>query len=81
MNQVKFALGVVGFVLWCLTFLVMPAHAKQVTVEFERELPYATVGFQRTFEDMDAFEMWLSDRLDRKGCDPYLKEMRIKFKN
>lgn len=67
------------FVMWGAVFLVRPLYAAPVTVEFERELPYATVQFQRTFEDVDAFEMWLADRIERKGCDPYLKTMKITF--
>jgi len=52
----------------------------EVVVSFERELPNETFYFTRTFEDKDAFEMWLSDRLETKGCDPYVKNMNIQFK-
>ena len=55
------------------------AHA-EVVVSFERELPNETFHFTRTFEDKDAFEMWLADRLETKGCDPYVKNMNIQFK-
>ena len=62
-----------------LTFVVYTAQA-EVIVSFERELPNKTVEFKRVFEDKDAFEMWLQDRLETKGCDPYLKNMSIDFK-
>jgi len=62
-----------------LTLMTSVANA-EVVVSFERELPNKTVEFQRVFEDKDAFEMWLQDRLETKGCDPYLKNMRIDFK-
>ena len=52
----------------------------EVIVSFERELPNETFHFTRIFEDKDAFEMWLADRLETKGCDPYLNNMNIQFK-
>jgi hypothetical protein len=59
--------------------LSTPAFA-EVVVTFNRELPNETVEFSRTFQDKDDFEMWLQNRLEGPGCDPYLKDMRIQFK-
>ena len=77
------ALGVmlVGLVMFVTVMFgfVTDANA-EVVVSFERELPNKTVNFKRTFEDKDSFEMWLSARLEDKGCDPYLKYMLIDFK-
>lgn len=56
------------------------AKAGEVVVTFNRELPNNSVEFSRTFEDKDSFEMWLADRLETKGCDPYLTDMKIQFK-
>jgi len=71
--------GLVMFVTVMFGF-VTDAKAQEVVVSFERELPNKTVNFKRTFEDKDSFEMWLSARLEDKGCDPYLKYMLIDFK-
>lgn len=59
--------------------LSTPAFA-EVVVTFNRELPNETVEFSRTFQDKDDFEMWLQNRLEGPGCDPYLTDMRIEFK-
>ena len=63
-----------------MTLFVAYDASAEVVVSFERELPNETVRFTRTFEDKDAFEMWLTDRLETKGCDPYVKNMNIQFK-
>ena len=72
-------LGLVMFVTVMFGF-VTDAQAGEVVVTFNRELPNKSVEFSRTFEDKDAFEMWLADRLETKGCDPYLTDMKIQFK-
>jgi len=59
---------------------VQPVMAGEVVVTFNRELPNKSVEFTRTFEDKDSFELWLADRLETKGCDPYLTDMKIQFK-
>jgi len=56
---------------------VTDANAQEVVVTFDRELPFKSYQFTRTFEDKEAFEMWLAMRLEDKGCDPYLKSMHI----
>jgi len=70
--------GMMAYVVITIMFM-KDVMAQEVVVSFERELPYKTFYFTRTFEDKDAFEMWLSDRLETKGCDPYLKNMNINF--
>ena len=72
-------IGLVMFVTVMFGF-VTDAQAGEVVVTFNRELPNKSVEFSRTFEDKDAFEMWLADRLETKGCDPYLTDMKIQFK-
>lgn len=66
-------------VLFTVLALMVSVANAEVVVSFERELPNETVEFKRVFEDKDAFEMWLQDRLETKGCDPYLKNMSIQF--
>ena len=72
---------VIGIAMWvALTFMAIKDAHSEVIVSFERELPEKTFHFKRTFEDRDAFEMWLLTRLETEGCDPYLKHMLIEFK-
>ena len=71
--------GVVMIVM-VLGGLISDAHAQEVVVTFDRELPFKSYEFTRTFEDKESFEMWLAMRLEDKGCDPYLKSMHIQFK-
>ena len=65
-----------------ILFIINTAQAYdgEVVVTFNRELPNGTYNFTRVYEDKDAFEMWLQDRLETKGCDPYLTDMKIQFK-
>jgi len=72
-------IGLVMFVTVMFGF-VTDAQAGEVVVTFNRELPDKSVEFTRTFEDKDDFEMWLANRLEGPGCDPYLTDMKIQFK-
>jgi len=78
---------VAGMLMYfAVTFMwITDAHAEEVSQEvvvtFDRELPFKSYQFTRTFEDKEAFEMWLALRLEDKGCDPYLKSMHIQFKS
>jgi len=68
-------------ILFVALSAVNEAKANEVVVTFNRELPFETYKFTRTFEDKDAFEMWLATRLEDQGCDPYLTtDMKIQFK-
>ena len=71
--------GLVMFVTVMFGF-VTDAQAGEVVVTFNRELPFKSYEFTRTFEDKESFEMWLAMRLEDKGCDPYLTDMHIQFK-
>ena len=71
--------GLVMFVTVMFGF-VTDAQAGEVVVTFNRELPDKSVEFSRTFTDKDDFEMWLANRLEGPGCDPYLTDMKIQFK-
>ena len=73
-------LGIIGYVFMTVMFW-KDVMAEEVVVTFDRELPFQSYHFTRTFEDKDAFEMWLQSRLEDKGCDPYLKSMHIQFKS
>lgn len=73
-------LGIIGYVFVTVMFM-KDVMAQEVVVTFDRELPFESYEFTRTFEDKDAFEMWLQSRLEDKGCDPYLKSMHIQFKS
>ena len=72
-------IGLVMFVTVMFGF-VTDAQAGEVVVTFNRELPNKSVEFTRTFQDKDDFEMWLANRLEGPGCDPYLTDMKIQFK-
>ena len=51
-----------------------------VRVEITRVLPEPwnkTQHIVHQFNDSVEFEMWMEDRLERKGCDPYVTEMKI----
>jgi len=73
-------LGIIGYVFVTVMF-IKDVMAQEVVVTFDRELPFKSYEFTRTFEDKDAFEMWLQARLEDQGCDPYLKSMHIQFKS
>jgi hypothetical protein len=73
-------IGIVAYVLVTIMFM-KDVMAQEVVVTFNRELPFKSYEFTRTFEDKEAFEMWLALRLEDKGCDPYLKSMHIQFKS
>lgn len=73
--------GAVTSVLISTSAMAQDVASEKVVVTFERELPFKTKVFKKTFEDKDAFEMWLMSRLEDKGCDPYLKNMNIEFKS
>ena len=72
-------IGLAMFVTVMFGF-VTDAQAGEVVVTFNRELPDKSVEFTRTFTDKDDFEMWLANRLEGPGCDPYLTDMKIQFK-
>ena len=75
------ALVVGMFAYFAVTVMfIKDVMADEVVVSFERELPFTTKHFTRTFEDKESFEMWLAMRLEGDGCDPYLKNMNIQFK-
>ena len=73
-------IGIAAYVFITVMFM-RDVMAEEVVVTFDRELPFKSYEFTRTFEDKDAFEMWLMTRLEDKGCDPYLKSMHIQFKS
>ena len=74
----------VGLVMFVVVMILFATDARaydgEVVVTFNRELPDGVYNFTRVYEDKDAFEMWLQDRLETKGCDPYLTDMKIQFK-
>jgi len=63
-----------------LIIFITPASA-DVKVIITRDLPNERQYIVQQFPDMDGFEMWMQQRLEDKGCDPYLKSMHIQFKS
>lgn len=72
-------IGIIGYAIVSVMF-IKDVMAQEVVVTFDRELPFESYHFTRTFDDKDEFEMWLANRLEDTGCDPYLKSMHIEFK-
>ena len=60
--------------------LTTTAAFADVRVTMERVLPEPwnkTQHIVQEFEDVEAFEMWMQDRLEGKGCDPYVANIQI----
>jgi hypothetical protein len=57
--------------------VVTDAHAGEVRVEITRELPDEKQLVVQQFHDEDSFAMWMVDKLDGEGCDPYVSDIRI----
>ena len=62
-------------------FLYASIANADVRVEIQRELPNETQTIVQEFHDQDSFEMWMLNRLETKGCDPYVTEINIKINN
>jgi hypothetical protein len=56
----------------------MPASA-DVKVTITRDLPNERQHIVQQFPDMDGFEMWMQQRLEDTGCDPYVTDMKVEF--
>jgi len=78
MDTLKKALGVILLVILGIVSLVMPASA-DVKVTITRDLPNERQHIVQQFPDMDGFEMWMQQRLEDKGCDPYVTDMKVEF--
>jgi len=78
MDTFKKALGVILLVILGIVSLVMPASA-DVKVTITRDLPNERQHIVQQFPDMDGFEMWMQQRLEDKGCDPYVTDMKVEF--
>jgi len=78
MDTFKKALGVILLVILGIVSLVMPASA-DVKVTITRDLPNERQYIVQQFPDMDGFEMWMQQRLEDKGCDPYVTDMKVEF--
>ena len=78
MDTFKKALGVILLVILGIVSLVMPASA-DAKVTITRDLPNERQHIVQQFPDMDGFEMWLQQRLEDKGCDPYVTDMKVEF--
>jgi len=75
MDTLKKALGLF---LLALLGMIMPASA-DVKVTITRDLPNERQHIVQQFPDMDGFEMWMQQRLEDSGCDPYVTEMKVDF--
>ena len=78
MDTLKKTLGLFLLALLGLIMLIMPASA-DVKVTITRDLPNERQHIVQQFPDMDGFEMWMQQRLEDSGCDPYVTEMKVDF--
>jgi hypothetical protein len=78
MDTLKKALGLFLLALLGMIMLIMPASA-DVKVTITRDLPNERQHIVQQFPDMDGFEMWMQQRLEDSGCDPYVTEMKVDF--
>ena len=78
MDTLKRGLGVILLVILGLITLIMPASA-DVKVTITRDLPNERQHIVQQFPDMDGFEMWMQQRLEDTGCDPYVTDMKVEF--
>ena len=78
MDTLKKGLGVILLVILGLITLIMPASA-DVKVTITRDLPNERQHIVQQFPDMDGFEMWMQQRLEDTGCDPYVTDMKVEF--
>jgi len=72
------ALGVILLIILGVLTLIMPASA-DVKVTITRDLPNERQYIVQQFPDMDGFEMWMQQRLEENGCDPYVTDMKVEF--
>ena len=61
-----------------LIIFITPASA-DVKVTITRDLPNERQYIVQQFPDMDGFEMWMQQRLEDTGCDPYVTDMKVEF--
>ena len=61
-----------------LIIFITPASA-DVKVTITRDLPNERQYIVQQFPDMDGFEMWMQQRLEDSGCDPYVTDMKVEF--
>jgi len=78
MDTLKKALGLLLLALLGMIMWIMPASA-DVMVTITRDLPNERQHIVQQFPDMDGFEMWMQQRLEDSGCDPYVTEMKVDF--
>ena len=78
MDTFKRALGVILMIYLGIFTLIMPASA-DVKVTITRDLPNERQHIVQQFPDMDGFEMWMQQRLEENGCDPYVTDMKVEF--
>ena len=78
MDTFKRALGVILLIILGVLTLIMPASA-DVKVTITRDLPNERQYIVQQFPDMDGFEMWMQQRLEDTGCDPYVTDMKVEF--
>ena len=72
------ALAAGALMVLLVMFSAISDAMADVRVEIDRYLPDGSEQtVVRQFNDVVEFEMWMEDRLERKGCDPYSTEMRI----
>ncbi|MGA0959915.1 MAG: hypothetical protein ACO3SI_07240 [Sedimenticolaceae bacterium] len=78
MDTFKRALGVLLLICLGIFTLIMPASA-DVKVTITRDLPNERQHIVQQFPDRDGFEMWMQQRLEENGCDPYVTDIKVEF--
>ena len=78
MDTFKRALGVILLICLGIFTLIMPASA-DVKVTITRDLPNERQHIVQQFPDMYGFEMWMQQRVEENGCDPYVTDMKVEF--
>ena len=72
------ALAAGALMVLLVVFSAISDALADVRVEIDRYMPDGSEQtVVRQFHDVVEFEMWMEDRLERKGCDPYATDLRI----
>jgi len=71
--------GMFAYVVMTVMF-INEVYAGEVRVEITRDLPNEKQLVVQQFYDEDSFQMWMGDKMEDEGCDPYVSEIRI-FRN
>jgi hypothetical protein len=72
------ALAAGALMVLLVTFSAIGDALADVRVEIDRDFPDgSSETVVRQFNDNVEFEMWMENRLEQEGCDPYASHIRI----